>query len=389
MIASGVGDSTLERLAALSQTRGLVLADPEPAVTTDKPDKLDKHEPLDLGPQLSVWPPVVLAPMAGVTNFPYRKICGRYGAGLCVSEMVSSRGILEGHRGTWRLAQFGAQERPRSIQIFGNDPRAMGEAARQLVGDLDVDHIDINFGCPVHKLVKKGMGAAVPADAGNCRQVVRAVVSAADPVPVTIKVRLGLDDERLTLRDAGKIALDEGCRWIAVHGRTAKQMYSGRARWEPIAQLNAELDLPVLGNGDIFDAEDGLRRMEAAGLPGIVIGRGCLGNPWLFRDLAALFDGEPLPPRPPVEEVVAVVREHFELLLTHFGESQRAAILRMRKFGAWYATGFRGATGFRRRFSRVETAGELDEILADWLRHVREVGSEPQEEALEGSHPDA
>jgi nifR3 family TIM-barrel protein len=340
-------------------------------------DTFPKHEPLKLGSKLSIWPPVVLAPMAGVTNYPYRKICNRYGAGLCVSEMVSSRGILEGHRGTWRLVQFGKDESPRSIQIFGCDPNAMGEAARQLVGELGVDHIDINFGCPVRKLVNKGMGAAVPADENNCRDVVRAVVQAADPVPVTIKVRLGLDDERFTFRDAGKIALDEGCQWIAVHGRTAKQMYSGKARWEHIAELNAELDLPVLGNGDIFEAEDGLRRMQEAGVPGIVIGRGCLGNPWLFRDLLAVFEGKPVPPRPPVEEIVAVVREHFQLLLTHFEESARAAILRMRKFGAWYATGFHGATEFRRRFSYVESGTELEEILEDWLAHEREHDSRP------------
>ena len=330
-------------------------------------ETLPAAAPLRLGPKLAIWPPVVLAPMAGVTNWPYRKICNRYGAGLCVSEMVSSRGILEGHRGTWRLVQFGRDERPRSIQIFGCDPVAMGEAARRLVGELDVDHIDINFGCPVHKLVKKGMGAAVPADPERCRAVVRAVVRGADPVPVTIKVRLGLDDELLTYRDAGHIAEDEGCEWIAVHGRTAKQMYSGKARWEPIAELATELKIPVLGNGDIFAPEDALRRMRETGLPGVVIGRGCLGNPWLFRELAALFDGDELPPRPPAGEIVAVVREHFRLLRTHFGESDRAALLRMRKFGAWYATGFAGAAEFRRRFSRVESETELEEILADWL----------------------
>jgi len=330
-----------------------------------------KCEPLRLGPNLSIWPPVVLAPMAGVTNYPYRKICDGMGAGLCVSEMVSSRGILEGHRGTWKLCHFGKEERPRSIQIFGCDPAAMGESARRLIDELDVDHIDINFGCPVRKLVSKGMGAAVPADADRCRAVVREVVQACDPIPVTIKVRLGLDDETFTFHDAGRIAQDEGCQWIAVHGRTAKQMYSGQARWEYIAELNAELDIPVLGNGDIFDAYGGVRRMIETGVPGIVIGRGCLGNPWLFRDLKAIFDGKPLPGKPPVDEVVSVVREHFQLLQEHFGDSERAALLRMRKFGAWYATDFYGAAGFRRRFNTVESASELDGILDDWLEDVK------------------
>ncbi len=325
------------------------------------------HEPLQLGPKLKIWPPVVLAPMAGVTNYPYRKICSRLGAGLCVSEMVSSRGILEGHRGTWKLVHFAESERPRSIQIFGGDPVAMGESARRLKDELDVDHIDINFGCPVKKLVNKGMGAAVPTDPVNCRAVVRAVVKAVDPLPVTIKVRLGIDDDTLTYLDAGRIAQEEGCSWITVHGRTVRQMYSGKANWELIAELNDELEIPVLGNGDIFEAEDGLERMHRAGVPGIVIGRGCLGNPWLFRELKALFDGEPPPAKPGVEETVAMVREHFQLLLAHYGESERAAILRMRKFGSWYATGFYGAAEFRRRFNTVENGEELEEILGLWV----------------------
>ncbi|HBO52803.1 MAG TPA: tRNA dihydrouridine synthase DusB, partial [Planctomycetes bacterium] len=171
-----------------------------------------------MGSNLTIWPPVVLAPMAGVTNYPYRKICSELGAGLCVSEMVSSRGILEGHRGTWKLVHFAETERPRSIQIFGGDPVAMGESARRLKDELQVDHIDINFGCPVKKLVNKGMGAAVPTNPENCRAVVRAVVEAVDPLPVTIKVRLGIDDENLTFLDAGRIAQEEGCSWITVHG---------------------------------------------------------------------------------------------------------------------------------------------------------------------------
>jgi nifR3 family TIM-barrel protein len=325
------------------------------------------YKPLKLGDRLSIWPPVVLAPMAGVTSYPFRKLCRRYSAGLCVSEMVSSRGILDGHRSTWRLVHFGAEERPRSIQIFGCEPRTMGEAARRLCGEMDVDHIDINFGCPVPKLVKKGMGAAVPADPANCRAVVRAVVEAAGPVPVTIKVRLGLDDENPSYLEAGKVAEGEGCAWIAVHGRTARQMYTGRARWEPIAELKARLGIPVLGNGDIFDAAAATQRMAETGVDGVVIGRGCLGNPWLFRELRSLFDGEEIPPRPPVEEVVAVVREHFLLLREHFGESDRAALLRMRKFGAWYAHGFAGAVDFRRRFQTIASEEELERILDEWL----------------------
>ena len=341
------------------------------------------HAPLRLGPSLRVWPPVVLAPMAGVTNYPFRKICYRFGAGLCVSEMVSARGILEGHRGTWRLAHFGASERPRSIQIFGCDPVAMGESARRLRDELGVDHIDINFGCPVAKLTRKGMGAATPEDRENCRAVVRAVVRAADPVPVTVKVRLGLDEHRLTFLEVGQIAADEGCAWITVHGRTARQMYSGKARWEPIGQLRERLSIPVLGNGDIFRAEDALRRMDETGVDGVAIGRGCLGNPWLFRDLACAFEGREIPGPPPQEEVVAVVREHFHLLREHFREHDRQAILRMRKFGAWYASGFPGAAEFRRRFQRVDSEEDLEEILGAWLSGSLDSGSSTRQQGDE------
>jgi nifR3 family TIM-barrel protein len=335
--------------------------------------------PLELGPSIRIWPPVVLAPMAGVTNFPYRRICRRYGAPLCVSEMVSSRGIIEEHRSTWRLVQFGRDETPRSIQIFGCDPEHMGEAARRLCGDMGVDHIDINFGCPVPKLTRKGMGAAVPTNPENCRRVVRAVVTAADPVPVTIKVRLGIDENRWTYHDSGRIAEDEGCRWIAVHGRTARQMYAGRADWDRIRELKESLRIPVLGNGDIFSADTAIQRMHETGVDGVVIGRGCLGNPWLFRDLVAIFEGREIPARPAQSEVVGVVREHFELLREHYCESDWDAILRMRKFGSWYASGFPGAAEFRRRFQTIATRRDLDVILDAWLAGSFESGSAANE----------
>ncbi len=330
---------------------------PPPPITT----------PIKLGPTFRIWPPVVLAPMSGVTNYPYRKICYGFGAGLCVSEMVSAKGILEGHRRTWRLACFGEDEHPRSVQIFGNDPRVMSESTRRLIGELGVEHVDINFGCPVHKLARKGMGVAVMADLDNCRRVVQSVVAAADPVPVTIKTRLGLDEDTMTFFDAGRIAEDAGCAWITLHGRTAEQKYSGRARWERIAELKEALSIPVLGNGDIFCAEDARVRMEQSGVDGVVIGRGCLGNPWLFRELHALFEGQPSPPRPSQEEVVAIVREHYRLLCVHFKTLPREAMLRMRKLGSWYAGGFRGAAELRRRFQTVETEEDLEHLLALWL----------------------
>jgi nifR3 family TIM-barrel protein len=336
---------------------------------------------IPLGPRLRIWPPVVLAPMAGVTNYPYRKICRDYGAGLCVSEMVSSRGILAGHDRTWRLAQFGDEERPRSIQIFGCDATAMGESARILRGELDVDHIDINFGCPVPKLTRKGMGAAAVLDLANFKDVVRSVVRAADPVPVTIKVRLGMDESRLTFRDAGAVAEGEGCAYIALHGRTARQLYSGKARWEYIRELKELVKIPVLGNGDIFEAPDAFRMLEETGCDGVVIGRGCLGNPWLFQGLKRLFEGSGMPERPRIEELVAVMREHFRLLLAHYRQSVRSAGLMMRKFGTWYARGLKEATALRRAFQAIETEADLERILERVLETGFEAGFRDPTEA--------
>ena len=319
--------------------------------------------PLTLGAKISVWPPVVLAPMAGVTNFPYRSICNDFGAGLCVSEMVSARGILEGSRKTWRLAHFGKDERPRSLQIFGCDPDAMREATRAVCDELQLDHLDINFGCPVPKVTRKGMGAAAVLSLDNFRRVVRAVVKAAEPVPVTIKVRLGMTDERHTYLDAGRVAEGEGCSWIALHARTARQMYSGRARWEHIRELKRVVNLPVLGNGDIFEAPDALLMMEATGCDGVVIGRGCLGNPWLFSNLKRLFEASGEPQRPSVEELVTVIRKHYELLCTHFEERPGAAARQMRKFGTWYVKGLKGAATIRADFQKIRSRADLEVIV--------------------------
>jgi len=301
--------------------------------------------------------------MAGVTNYPYRKICNDYGAGLCVSEMISSRGILEGSEKTWHLAHFGPDEKPRSIQIFGCDPDAMGKAAQRVLERLQVDHIDINFGCPVPKVTRKGMGAAAPLDADNFRRVVRSVVRAADPVPVTIKVRLGMNDDRHTYLLAGRVAEEEGCRWIALHARTAKQMYSGQARWAHIRELKESASIPVLGNGDIFEAPDAFCMMQETGCDGVVIGRGCLGNPWLFRNLKRLFDGSALAERPPVEEIAAVVRLHFDLLCKHYKTHPSQAALQMRKFGAWYVKGLTRSAGVRRDFQKIGSREDLERIL--------------------------
>ena len=321
-----------------------------------------RFPPLKIGGKLQIWPPVVLAPMAGVTNYPYRKICRDLGAGLCITEMVSARALLEDNWKTAEIAEFGPEESPRSLQVFGADPEVMGEAVRRVRDRMDLDHVDINFGCPVPKVTKKGAGAAIPANPRLCRDVVRATVKAADPIPVSIKVRLGLDEDRFTFRDAAHIAEGEGCAYVAMHARTVKQMYSGKARWDYIRELKEAVTIPVLGNGDVFRAEDAIRLMEETGCDGVVIGRGCLGNPWLFDDLKRVFEGTGRAAPPSVDDLIGMVRLHYGLLREHFSEP-RAADLAMRKFGTWYARGLRNATSIRRLFQSIEGPPDLERVL--------------------------
>ncbi|MGQ0613955.1 MAG: tRNA dihydrouridine synthase DusB [Planctomycetaceae bacterium] len=313
---------------------------------------------LRLGP-IRVWPPVVLAPMAGVTNYPFRTLCRRFGAGLYVSEMITARALLERHGKTMRLADFGPDESPRSLQLYGVDPETLGEAARRLAGEGRVDHLDLNFGCPVRKVTSKGGGSAIPVKPRLLARLVRAVVTAAGKVPVTMKFRLGINEEIPTYRDAGRVGQEEGCVAVGLHARTAAQLYDGEARWEAIADLKGRLTIPVLGNGDIWEAEDALRMMRTTGCDGVIVGRGCLGRPWLFRDLADVFAGrEPSDP-PRYGAVIDLMLEHAELLAAWFGEP--SAMLQMRKFTAWYTKSFPGGSVLRQKLQRVKTLGDLRE----------------------------
>ena len=315
-------------------------------------------EPVSIGP-LEVWPPVVLAPMAGVTNWPFRSICREQGAGLYVSEMITARPLVEGRAKTLKLADFGPEESPRSLQLYGVDPHYVGEAVKRLVGEGHVDHIDMNFGCPVRKVTSKGGGSAIPARPLLLRDIVRAAVTNAEDVPVTIKFRMGIDDSLLTYEDAGRIGEDEGCAAVALHARTAAQLYDGEARWEAIAHLKSIVKtIPVLGNGDIWEAWDALRMMRQTGCDGVVVGRGCLGRPWLFRDLADVFEGrEPQDP-PRFGEVAEIALEHARRLSAWMGEEH--AMRAFRRFSTWYTKGFRGSAKMRQRLMRVRTLAELE-----------------------------
>ncbi|HEV8551744.1 MAG TPA: tRNA dihydrouridine synthase DusB [Polyangiaceae bacterium] len=325
------------------------------------PARPEEVRPLKLGPKLVVSPPVVLAPMAGVTNYPFRAICRRFGAGLYVSEMITARPLVEGNQKTLKIADFGADETPRSLQLYGVDPYYVGEAVKRLVGEGRVDHIDMNFGCPVRKVTSKGGGAAIPAKPRLLAGIVRAAVGAAGAVPVTIKFRIGIDERVTTYLDAGRVGEAEGVVAVALHARTAAQLYDGQARWEAIGELKRSLKIPVLGNGDIWEAQDALRMMRQTGCDGVVVGRGCLGRPWLFRDLADVFAGrEPQNP-PKLAEVGAIMREHAELLSAWLGEE--AAIRSFRRHSTWYTKGFRGSAAIRERAMRLSTLADLEALL--------------------------
>ena len=312
---------------------------------------------------IDVWPPVVLAPMAGVTNAPFRTLCRRFGAGLFVSEMITARALVEGNEKTLRLAGFSPEEKPRSLQLYGVDPRWVGEAVAWLVGEGHVDHLDMNFGCPVRKVTRRGGGAALPLKPRLLRNIVRAAVGRAQGVPVTLKFRIGTDDAHTTFRDTGRIAEDEGCAAVALHARTAEQHYDGQARWEAIGELKALVrGIPVLGNGDIWEAEDALRMMRTTGCDGVVVGRGCLGRPWLFRDLADVFAGrEPQDP-PRFGAVADTMLEHARLLAAWFGEAY--GVRGFRKQATWYTKGFRDSKTLRVRLCEVRSLSELEQILA-------------------------
>ena len=321
-----------------------------------------EFQPLAIGP-LRVWPPVVLAPMAGVTNPPFRTLCRRYGAGLYVSEMITARALVEGNRKTLLLASFGPEEETRSLQLYGVDPHYVGEAVRLLVGEGKVDHVDMNFGCPVRKVTSKGGGAAIPLKPRLLASIVRAAVAAAGRVPVTLKFRKGIDERYLTYLEAGRIGEAEGCAAVALHARTAAQLYDGEADWDAIAALKqAVASIPVLGNGDVWEAEDALRMMRTTRCDGVIVGRGCLGRPWLFRDLADVFAGR-APENPPSFGGVAdVMLEHARHLCGWLGEP--GAMPAFRKHSSWYTKTFPGSAPLRQRLMQVRTLDELAAILA-------------------------
>ena len=313
---------------------------------------------------LRVGPPVVLAPMAGITNAAYRRLCREQGAGLYVCEMITSRGVVERDATTMSMLVFDELEDVRSVQLYGTDPVYVGKAAEILCAEYGVAHIDLNFGCPVPKVTRKGGGGALPWKRRLLGEILTSAVKAAEPygVPVTMKTRKGIDEDHLTYLDAGRIAQESGAAAIALHGRTVSQAYSGVADWEAIGNLVRHVDIPVLGNGDIWEAADAVRMVQETGAAGVVVGRGCLGRPWLFRDLAAAFAGEDVATLPTLGEVTAMMRRHAELLCHYMGEERGCK--EFRKHVSWYLKGFSAGGALRHSLALVDSLASLDDLLS-------------------------
>lgn len=333
--------------------------------------------PLQIGRHV-ISSPVVLAPMAGITNRAFRRLCRQYGAegsaaggasgatSLYVSEMITSRALVERTPVTMQLIEQDPDEDPRSIQLYGVDPATVGRAVHLLASENRCDHIDLNFGCPVPKVTRKGGGGALPWKTDLFRGIVAAAVREASPydIPVTVKMRKGIDEDHLTFLEAGRIAEGEGAAAVALHGRTVAQAYSGQADWSAIADLKqAVTSIPVLGNGDIWSAEDAVRMVRETGCDGVVVGRGCLGRPWLFTDLAAAFAGSAERVRPTLREVCATMRRHTEYLAEFHG-SQDKACRDIRKHVAWYLKGFRVGSHVRSSLATVTSLATLDDLVA-------------------------
>ena len=323
-------------------------------------------------PRLRIGPieldaPVVLAPMAGITNTAFRRLCREYGAGLYVSEMITSRALVERNDKTLHLITHHPSEEIRSIQLYGVDPRTVAEAVRMLVAEDRADHVDLNFGCPVPKVTRKGGGSALPWKTDLFRAIVEQAVEAAGDIPLTVKMRKGIDDDHLTYLEAGRIAEGAGAAAVALHARTCAQFYSGEADWSAIAKLKETVtSIPVLGNGDIFSAADAERMMRETGCDGVVVGRGCLGKPWLFGELAAaLSPGSTATGgiRPDLGFVADAFRRHATLLVEFFGDVGRAC-RDIRKHVAWYFKGYPVGGETRAALSTASSLAEIDDILA-------------------------
>jgi len=328
--------------------------------------------------------PVVLAPMAGITNAAFRRLCREQGAGLFVSEMVTARALIERREETFRLIKPGVGETPRSIQLYAVDPVVLGKAVDLLGSENLADHIDLNFGCPVPKVTRRGGGAALPYKRRLFSAIVESAVSAASKygIPVTVKMRVGIDSDHQTFLESAKSAADLGVTWVALHARTAAQLYEGRSDWNKITELVEHLaptGVPVLGNGDIWSGKDALAMMQQTGCAGVVVGRGCLGRPWLFADLVSALNGEDKRVNPTLFEVRQIMLRHGQLLVEYF-ENEDRAMRDIRKHMAWYLKGFSVPREIRANLGMVNSLEHMQQLLSNIVDqpYPQEIGDSPR-----------
>lgn len=334
--------------------------------TDAKPTSAVRIAPVDLGP-VHVETPVVLSPMAGVTNWPFRVLCEEYGLnGLYVAEMITARALVARNPKALRLCRFAPGERIRSLQLYGVNPVIVEQAARIVVDEDMADHVDLNFGCPVPKVTRRGGGSALPWKTDLFREIIQRVVRVCGEanIPVTAKIRVGIDHDHETFHEAGHIAQEEGCKAVTLHARTTAEYYGGHSDWSRIGELVSELDIPVFGNGDIWGADDALAMVEQTGCAGVAIGRGCQGRPWLFADIKHAFAGSGERTNPTLGEVGRIIVRHARLLTEFYDGDERMAVHDLRKHVAWYLKGFPVGGATRRAFMECESLADVEREVA-------------------------
>lgn len=318
-------------------------------------------KPVDLG-KIHIATPVVLSPMAGITNWPFRVICREYGPdGLYVAEMITARALVARNPKALRLCRFAPSEKVRSLQLYGVDPLIVEQAARIVVDKNMADHVDLNFGCPVPKVTRRGGGSALPWKTDLLQEILHRVVSVCNPagIPVTAKFRVGIDEDHETFMQAGHIAQEEGCAAVTLHARTTAEYYGGHSDWSRIGELVEALDIPVFGNGDIWGADDALAMFKETGCAGVAIGRGCQGRPWIFADIRSACNGSDNRVNPSLGEVCKVILRHLELLVDFYDGDERMAVHDLRKHIAWYLKGFPVGGGTRKSFMECESIDDV------------------------------
>ncbi|KXA20658.1 TIM-barrel protein, nifR3 family [Gardnerella vaginalis] len=322
-------------------------------------------KPVDLG-KVHIATPVVLSPMAGITNWPFRVICREYGPdGLYVAEMITARALVARNPKALRLCRFAPSEKVRSLQLYGVNPSIVEQAARIVVDENMADHVDLNFGCPVPKVTRRGGGSALPWKTDLLQEILHRVVSVCEPagIPVTAKFRVGIDESHETFMEAGHIAQEEGCAAVTLHARTTAEYYGGHSDWQRIAELVEVLHIPVFGNGDIWGANDALAMFKETGCAGVAIGRGCQGRPWLFADIRSACEGSSSCVNPTLAEVGSVILRHLKLLVEFYDGDERMAVHDLRKHVAWYLKGFPVGGGTRKAFMECESVEDVQRNL--------------------------